>query len=76
MLYYPNFIKKLEEKYHFKKEYNYKTGKNDGLLYCDDFKITKKGFIRPYNGSNYKRYDLIYDLIKANLVEKEGIENE
>lgn len=34
------------------------------------FKITKNRHILPLNGSGNKRFDIIYDLIQAGLVEK------
>lgn len=58
------------EKFGFKREWNYKTGEYDGLYYCNDFKVCKNRHLKPFNGTNHKRYDVIYDLIKANLVEK------
>ena len=34
------------------------------------FKVAKNRHIIPLNGGGYKRFDIIYDLIQAGLVEK------
>ena len=41
-------------------------------IYYDgrNFKITKNGYILARNGGNKKRFDVLYDLIQAGLVEK------
>lgn len=64
-------LKELE-KFGFNREWNYKTKLYDGILYCKSFKIHKNRTIQPLNGSNYDRFDKIYDLIQAGLVEKVG----
>ena len=62
-------LKELE-KFGFKQEYNYRTGENDGNYYCSSFKVCKNRHILPYNGTNQNRYDKMFDLIQAGLVEK------
>lgn len=66
-------LKELE-KFGFKREWNYKTKEFDGLYYCGSFKVCKNRHIKPYNGTNQNRYDIMFDLIKTDLVEKVGDE--
>lgn len=51
------------EKYHFYKIDN-KWRKRG------HFKVAKNRHIIPLNGGGYERFDILYDLIKADLVEK------
>lgn len=62
-------LKELE-KFGFRQEFNYKTQSYDGNYYCNSFKVCKNRHILPYNGTNHHRYDKIYDLIKADLIDK------
>lgn len=62
-------LKELE-KFDFKREWNWKTKEFDGEYYCSSFKVCKNRHIKPYNGTNQSRYDMMFDLIKADMVEK------
>lgn len=51
-------------------EYNKKTHLYDGSYYCSSFKICKNKHIKPYNGTNQNRYDIMFDLINDGYIEK------
>lgn len=62
-------LKELE-KFGFHQQWNYKTNLHDGAWECADFKVCKNRHIAPYNGTNYDRFDRIYDLIQLGFIEK------
>ncbi len=57
------------EKFGLEPELNYDKTK---IAYykCKSFRICSNRTILPYNGTNARRYDTLYDLIQAGLVEK------
>lgn len=59
-----NFL--LERHFYYLKDLN----SNDILQKYGHFKVAKNRSIIPLNGGGNKRFDIIYDLIKANMVEK------
>lgn len=67
-------LKELE-KFGLRQQWNYKTRMYDGNWECGSFKVCKNRHILPFNGTNHNRYDKIYDLIQANLVEKVSDKN-
>lgn len=56
----------LEKHFYYMKDLN----SNDILRKYGHFKICKNNHIMPLNGGGNKRFDIIYDLIKADMVEK------
>lgn len=62
-------LKELE-KFGLRPEFNFIDKTKIDYYKCNSFKVCKNRTILPYNGTNAKRYDTLYNLIQANLVEK------
>ncbi len=62
-------LKELE-KFGLKPEFNYLDKTKIDYYKCKSFRVCKNRSILPYNGTNARRYDTLYDLIQAGLVEK------
>lgn len=58
------------EKFGLKPEFNFIDKSKIDYYKCRSFKVCKNRTILPYNGTNTERYDTLYDLIQAGLVEK------
>lgn len=51
-------------------KFEFKYWEYDKTYYTSDFTIKKNRHIAVHNGGNWHRNDVLYDLIKADLVEK------